>query len=181
MTTRGGPWSGRSRTHTAKASLIATQKLYAPLGIDLGVAKPAKRDPKTKWDCGLTEPSTYGDHVRAKRLALGLFRREAAELIGVDTTTVYNWESSRVKTAVRHVPGVIRFLGYCPYEPAPPTPEWLKLVRQCLGLSQEMIADAVGVDEGTWRRWEVGRRQPAYRYLERIDAHLSLLSEGVRL
>ncbi|HEY9283220.1 MAG TPA: helix-turn-helix transcriptional regulator [Pyrinomonadaceae bacterium] len=134
------------------------------------MVRPAKRAPKTKWGTDFAEPRTYGDHVRARRLALGLFRKEAAKLIGVDTTTVYNWESGRVETGARHVPGVTRFLGYCPYETGLHAAGWLKLVRQSLGLSQEMIADAVGVDEGTWQRWEAGRSWPPEKHLELIRA-----------
>jgi uncharacterized membrane protein len=54
---------------------------------------------------------TYGDHLRAKRLDLGLLQKQAAERIGVDETSVYNWESNRVQPAVRFIAGIIRFLS----------------------------------------------------------------------
>ena len=99
---------------------------------------------------------TYGDHVRAHRLDTGLFQRQAAEVIGVDETSVFNWESNRVRRAVRLIPGIIRFLGYCPYTPGLPMSEWLKLVRQSMGYRQERMAQLLGIDEGTWRRWRLG-------------------------
>jgi DNA-binding XRE family transcriptional regulator len=111
---------------------------------------------------------TYGDHLRVKRLGLGLLQKQAAEQIGVDETSVYNWESNRVEPAVRLIPGIIRFLGYCPYTPGLPTPERLKLVRQSLGYSQGRMAEALGIDEGTWRHWETGRRQLSTEYMSRI-------------
>jgi DNA-binding XRE family transcriptional regulator len=92
---------------------------------------------------------TYGDHLRARRLDLGLLQKQAAERIGVDETSVYNWESNRVQPAVRFIAGIIRFLGYCPYTPGLPAPKWLKLVRQSLGHSQERMAGALRIDEGT--------------------------------
>jgi DNA-binding XRE family transcriptional regulator len=94
------------------APLIAARTLYVPLGIDLGVAYPAKRLPKTKWGADSAEPRTYGDHVRARRLELGLFRREVAEMIGVDETTIYNWESNRNAPAARVIRRVVEFLSY---------------------------------------------------------------------
>ena len=57
---------------------------------------------------------TYGDHVRARRLDLGMLQRQAADIIGVDETTIYNWESNRVEPAARLIPRIIRFLGYSP-------------------------------------------------------------------
>ena len=88
--------------------------------------------------------------------------------MGVDETSVFNWESNRVQPAVRLIPGIIRLLGYCPYEPALTTAAWLKLIRLSLGYSQGKVAEALGIDEGTWRRWEAGRRQPDPEYLDCI-------------
>ena len=41
------------------------------------------------------ELKTLGDHVRARRLDLGLFQKDVAELVGVSTDTVTNWEKNR--------------------------------------------------------------------------------------
>jgi transcriptional regulator with XRE-family HTH domain len=41
------------------------------------------------------ELRTLGDHLRKRRLDLGLLQRQVAEQLGVDKTTVYNWESHR--------------------------------------------------------------------------------------
>ncbi|MDQ3816399.1 MAG: helix-turn-helix domain-containing protein [Acidobacteriota bacterium] len=78
---------------------------------------------------------TYGDHIRARRLNIGLSQREAAETIGVDETSVYNWESNRVEPSVRLIPNIIRFLAYCPYTPGLPLTGWLRLIRLTLGFS----------------------------------------------
>ena len=62
------------------------------------------------------------------------------------------------------IPGIIRFLGYCPYTPGLPLTGWLKLIRQSLGFSREKMAEALRIDEGNWRRWEAGGRQPSHEY-----------------
>ena len=118
---------------------------------------------------------TYGDHLRARRLDAGLSQKQAAGEIGVDETSVYNWEGNRVEPAVRLIPRIIQFLGYCPYTPAPPTTGWLKLIRQSLGYSQGRMAEALGIGEGTWRRWEADNRLPSSKYLGRIRVYLESL------
>jgi transcriptional regulator with XRE-family HTH domain len=119
--------------------------------------------------------NTYGNHLRARRCDLGLLQRQVAEEIGVDETSVFNWENNRVEPAVRFIPRIIQLLGYCPYTPALPTTGWLKLIRQSLGYSQERMAEALGIDASTWRRWEAGKRQPAPRYLRCIKSFTDLL------
>src|ERR1700738_2080530 len=58
--------------------------------------------------------TTLGDHIRNKRLNLGLTQREAAHLIGVEQCSVYNWEKRGMKPAQRVQTAIIDFLGYDP-------------------------------------------------------------------
>lgn len=95
--------------------------------------------------------------------------------MGVDETSVFNWESNRVEPAVRLIPGIIGFLGYCPYTPGQPLPRWFKLVRHSLGYSQRELAGRLGIDDVTWRRWEAGQRQPSDEYLRRVTEFLESL------
>ena len=80
----------------------------------MGGPESARRPPGTKWAAGSGALRTYGDHVRARRLELGLYRREVAELVGVDETTIYNWESGRNAPAEKVIPRLVEFLGYSP-------------------------------------------------------------------
>lgn len=48
---------------------------------------------------------------------LGLLQREVAGQLGVDVTTVTNWELNRASPALRLLPGIIWFLGYAPWQP----------------------------------------------------------------
>jgi DNA-binding XRE family transcriptional regulator len=45
-------------------------------------------------------------------LDLGLFQSDVGEQIGVDTTTVHNWERNASVPAIRYVPAIVGFLGY---------------------------------------------------------------------
>lgn len=56
-----------------------------------------------------------GDHIRKKRLDLGLTQIEVAEIIGVKESTVWNWEHG-TEPELRHIPKIIEFLGYVPFE-----------------------------------------------------------------
>jgi transcriptional regulator with XRE-family HTH domain len=58
---------------------------------------------------------TLGDHVRKRRLDLGLLQREVAERLGVDKTTVFNWERGRTTPLQAVRPALFEFLGYVPY------------------------------------------------------------------
>lgn len=72
------------------------------------------RTPKPLDRAYPTEFRTVGDHLRKRRLDLGPFQREVALRIGVDKTTVFNWEAGTVSPHLRALPGVIEFLGYDP-------------------------------------------------------------------
>ena len=61
-----------------------------------------------------TELVTVGNRIRKRRLDLGLLQREVAAEIGVDASSVYNWENGRTEPELRHLPAIIRFLGYDP-------------------------------------------------------------------
>ncbi|MFK5925465.1 MAG: helix-turn-helix transcriptional regulator [Desulfuromusa sp.] len=38
------------------------------------------------------EPVTLGDHLRQRRIELGLYQKDVAAKLGVTTSTVWNWE-----------------------------------------------------------------------------------------
>ena len=116
---------------------------------------------------------TLGDHLRKRRLDLCLLQREAAERIGVDPTTVTNWELSRTAPALRFIPSIIRFLGYVPFPPGQSLADRLRAARRTLGLSQERVAAMLDVDESTVTRWERGCRRPGAALLERVEAILT--------
>jgi hypothetical protein len=38
------------------------------------------------------------------------------------------------------------------------------------------MAAALWLDEGTWRRWEGGKRQPVFKYIELTNSFLEMLA-----
>ena len=103
---------------------------------------------------------SLGNHLRARRIDLGLFQSQVAAQIGVHELTICNWEGNESQPAVRCIPAIIRFLGYDPQKSASSFPEVLVVARRALGLSQRKLASRLGVDPATVQGWETGKRQP---------------------
>ena len=118
------------------------------------------------------EPVTLGDHLRNRRLDLGLLQEEAATKLGVSSDTVRGWENNRHEPAIRHVPRILEFLGYVPFEPGPSLTERFRFARWTRGLSKRAMAARLGVDETTVRDWERGVHRPSRRNRDRLDALL---------
>jgi len=113
-----------------------------------------------------------GDHIRKRRLDLGLFQKQVAERIGVDKTTVYNWECHKSSPQVHQLPAVIRFLGYKPFPSKESFSEKLTAVRRALGLNQTAMARRLGIDPGTLRSWENRKRCPSKKLRRNIGHFL---------
>src|ERR1700674_1561043 len=90
---------------------------------------------------------TLGDHIRKRRLDLGLVQKDVAEQLGVDTASMGNWESNGSQPMVHCLPGIIAFLGYNPLPKADDLISKFKRVRCTLGLSQDQLAQKLGIDE----------------------------------
>ena len=58
---------------------------------------------------------TIGDHIRKKRLDLGLLQKEVAQHVGVDTNSVTNWEKGHTSPRLHIIPRIMEFLGYVPF------------------------------------------------------------------
>ncbi len=106
------------------------------------------------WDF---PPTTIGEHIKRRRLELGLYQKDVATQIGVDPITVLNWEKSTTRPTIRHILKAIQFLGYDPEPQSKGTiAEMLKAKRRDRGISQKDAAQSIGVDPCTWSRWENG-------------------------
>lgn len=103
------------------------------------------------WDF---EPTTIGEHIKRRRLELGLYQKDVAKLLGVTEYTIINWEKGRTEPTVSNIPALIQFLGY---DPAPPEhaisiADQIKAKRRELGLGQREVAQLQGVDASTVMR-----------------------------
>ncbi len=58
-------------------------------------------------------PRTLGEHVRKRRMDLGLLQAQVAERIGVTASTVWNWEHG-TKPGAQYLAKIVQFLGYKP-------------------------------------------------------------------
>lgn len=115
------------------------------------------------------ELETVGDHLRKRRLDLGLWQKQVAKRIGVTTCTITNWELSRTGPEIQYYPAIIDFLGYLPYGVGKTLPEKLKAYRMMHGLSQTQMAKKICVDDGTLRKWENGKSAPRRKQQLRIE------------
>jgi len=106
----------------------------------------------------------------------GLTRKDLAAKLGVYAEAAKNWEESRTVPALKFLPAIYEFLGYCPLRPAGTRGDRLRQVREAAGLSRRELGRRVGLDEGTLLRLERGiTRRPGRRTLLAVA---SLLAES---
>ncbi|HEY2989813.1 MAG TPA: helix-turn-helix domain-containing protein [Candidatus Binatia bacterium] len=120
------------------------------------------------------ELKTLGDHIRKRRLELGLFQKHVAKQIGVDEATVFNWESNETQSRIRHIPRIIEFLGYNPLSNSEGLSNRLLAARMVLGFTQRDMARRLGVDPTTILLWETRKRRPSRKLLRIVEEFLSL-------
>lgn len=120
---------------------------------------------------------TIGDHLRRRRLDLGLLQREVAERLRTQPCSVTNWELNHTEPELRFVPGIVRFLGYAPWVARASIGERLLAYRRERGLAQSALARLLGIDPGTLSRWERDLRVPTGRYVELTETLLGSSTE----
>ena len=107
------------------------------------------------------EPKTLGEHLRRRRMDLGLRQSDVAARIGVGPQTVNYWENGHFNPEVQFVPNIVAFLGYDPFGPPPDGfPAQLKAARIAAGLTRRQLATRLGAHAGTVAEWERGDARP---------------------
>jgi transcriptional regulator with XRE-family HTH domain len=89
-----------------------------------------------------------------------MLQSKAAAQLGVTAETLLLWEKDRAAPTVRSYPAIFRFLGYRPGRDPTTLAERIKAKRKELGLPLKEAAKLIGVDEGTFSRWESGEWRP---------------------
>ncbi len=113
-----------------------------------------------------------GDHVRRRRIDLGLTQRTLARQLGVREETVHLWETARAKPLPRHYGRIIRLLGYDPEEAGASLDDRIRATRRQLGLTQAELAAIIGSDEGTVVDLEANRRRPSRKIAGAVEVFL---------
>ncbi|MHB9024744.1 MAG: helix-turn-helix domain-containing protein [Armatimonadota bacterium] len=108
------------------------------------------------------ELKTLGDHLKKKRLDLGLVQTEVANILGVSEGTLVNWERNQAEPEFQRVPQIISFLGYLPFNNIMEKPlgEKIWLLQQLYGINQKTLARRLGVDPCTLYKWARGKGWP---------------------
>lgn len=92
--------------------------------------------------------------------------------IGVTESTVWNWEHG-IEPDLRHMPNIVSFLGYIPFEmPQDPIGK-LRYLKKLKGLSYEKLGKLIRRDPEQLTDWLSGRIVPSKRNLESIELFLA--------
>ena len=118
------------------------------------------------------EPITLGDHLRRRRIELGLYQKDVAARLGVTAPTVWNWEN-RGSVDLRFIPRVIEFLGYNPIPQPDDLLERLAWYKQVNGLTLEQLGVEMGRDPEQVADWLSGRHFPCRKNITFVEKFLN--------
>ncbi len=119
---------------------------------------------------------TWGDHVRKCRLEQNLLQRQVAKVLGVNTTTITNWEKHRREPRLHLIPKILEFLGYHSFPQQPKDfGERIMEYRRRQGLNRKKLARDLGIDPTTLARWEKGKASPSRKLREHLTSFFESL------
>ncbi len=123
------------------------------------------------------EVKSIGDHIRKRRIELGLFQKDVALKLKVGEDAVTYWENNRAKPMVHHMPLIISFLGYNPLIIEKETLGGkVKFYRYLNGLSHKKFGKLLRVDASTVASWEKNESLPHPSTMKRIEKYLMTIS-----
>jgi transcriptional regulator with XRE-family HTH domain len=112
-----------------------------------------------------------GDHIRKRRLDLGLLQGDVAAQIGVTKSTVWNWEHGTEPELI-HIPAVLAFLGYVPWECPDDPVGRLAYFKKVKGFSYRRLGVLMRRDPVQLEDWLSGRNSPIARNRRMIETFL---------
>lgn len=116
---------------------------------------------------------TIGQHVLRQRLLRGISQHQAGLTMGVASWTVLNWEKGRTHPPISAYPAIARFLGY-ELGPVDETlGQRMLAARKRHGWTISAAAAQLGVDPGTWNRWERSGRVAWKRHYDALERFLA--------
>lgn len=116
-----------------------------------------------------SEPNTIGEHIRKRRMDLGLTQGGAARRMGVSEDCLCYWENGRNEPRIYQYPAIISFLGYYPLmRETESFGGKITRYKHEHGLNNEKLAKLLEVDEGTVANWERNKRVPAKKRMKYV-------------
>jgi DNA-binding transcriptional regulator YiaG len=102
-----------------------------------------------------------------------------ARILGVNETSVYDWEKHRTDPMVHLIPRITRFLGYTPpFFSGRTTGQKIVAYRHVRGMSQRKLAITLKVDAGTLGRWERDESLPTGKLKIRLEPFFTEILSG---
>ena len=132
--------------------------------------------PKPKGDKYPKQLLTIGDHIKKRRLDLGLTQGEVANIIGTKSIdAVRNWELGKGDPQIHYMPEVIKFLGYIPVPVCLDTlGDKVKTFRILRGLSHKAMGQLLNVNSSTIGSWEQNEFLPNKTKLTELNQLLEI-------
>jgi len=125
-------------------------------------------------------PRALGEHLKKRRLELGLLQKDVAARLNVTAWGYRNWENGRTTPGTLLYTRIVEFLGFYPH-PAPRSlGHRLLKIRRCLGLTSRQAAGLAGVDQTTFLLWERDRWTPTVRTRAKVDHFLEIFEQGLQ-
>jgi len=118
----------------------------------------------------VNEPSALGDHIRNRRIELKLSQNDVAKIFNVRRQSIGYWEGRIQTPNVIHIPKIIDFLGYFPFEIDTSTLTG-KLRAYCYrnGIIKRELCKILNIWEPTLHGWETQQSVPNPLNLKRIE------------
>lgn len=132
------------------AALEAPLQMFCPAHLRAECVKAVRPDrrrrPRSTYP---SELKTLGDHIRARRLDLGLSQATLAKRFGVNRNVVTAWESNRQDPMLALMPKLLKFLGHKLPPQDEALEERLRSKRRELGLTQKALGKLLAVSHKT--------------------------------
>jgi transcriptional regulator with XRE-family HTH domain len=119
------------------------------------------------------DPKSLGEHLKRRRLELGLRQKETAARLGVTEWGYANWEKGKGTPSTVRYKGVVEFLGHYPHPNGWSLGNRLLKIRRCLGMTSRDAARLIGVDQDTLLKWERGEWRPTRRTRLKLERFLA--------
>lgn len=117
----------------------------------------------------IAQPKSLGEHLRNRRLVLGLRQEDVAKQLSTLREVYERWERDERQPVVSEWPGILSFLGHYP-ESEKTAADLVLKARRYQGMDQKGFAQVVGVIHQRLRRWEHGEEIPTSNDLKHLQS-----------